>query len=71
MPIKEEAPVVGDFKKNLKQLISEIQSDPSKLDDLTEEEVRKLRKEINPYSHIVGLTGRKVVLTCYKYGNRI
>lgn len=52
-----------DIKQSLRDLVDEIQKDPTKLDKMSEDEVRKLRKQINPYSHIVGLTGRHVVLT--------
>jgi hypothetical protein len=52
-----------DIKQNLRELLEEIKKDPSKVEKMSEDQVRKLRKEINPYSHIVGLTGRHVVLT--------
>lgn len=52
-----------DFNQNLKTLLQEIQDDPSKIEKMSEEQVRRLRKQINPYSHIVGLTGKHVVLT--------
>jgi hypothetical protein len=54
---------MSDFNQNLRKLLDDIQKDPSKLEKMPEDEIRKLRKQINPYSHIVGLTGRRVVLT--------
>lgn len=54
---------MSDAKQNLRDLLDKIQKDPTELERMSEDQVRKLRKEINPYSHIVGLTGRQVVLT--------
>jgi len=43
----------------LKDLLKEIQEDPSKLDSLNEEQVRELRKEILPYNQVTGVVDDK------------
>lgn len=53
----------GKFQKNLKALMEEIRTNPEKINDMDEDQIRELRKAINPYSHIVGLTGRYNALT--------
>lgn len=51
------------FKNRLLGILEDLEKNPEKINDLTEEQVRKLRKEIHPYSHIVGLSNKHTVLT--------
>lgn len=63
MSFQEKTKKSINFKQGLKSLISQIEENPDLVNELDEEQVRQLRKEMLPYSHIVGLTGRHTVLT--------
>lgn len=63
MSYQEKTERSNKFQKNLKTLMEEIRANPEKINEMDEEQIRELRKAINPYSHIVGLTGKYNVLT--------
>lgn len=52
-----------NLKSRLKNIMEDLESNPERINDLSVEEVRQLRKEIHPYSHIIGLSEKHTVLT--------
>ena len=50
-------------KKNLKNILEDIEKNPEILDEMTEDEIRELRKEIHPYSNVVGLGDKYTILS--------
>jgi len=63
MTYQEKVESSGKFQKKLKVLLEEIRSNPEKINEMDEDQIREIRKAINPYSHIVGLTGKYNALT--------
>lgn len=57
-----EAPAKS-IKANLKAFMQEVEENPEKLNDLNEEQIRELRKEILPYNHITGITDKFTVFS--------